>query len=355
MFEVAGHKYPKNLVEIDGEPLVQRVIDGLRPTIDVASRAIFLIREEEQRRHHTGDVIRLLVAQAEVVGVPAARESGAACTALHAIGHIDRDESLLVFNGDQVVEADLAGIVAGFEAAGLDAGTITFDAVHPRWSYVRTGADGLVVEAAEKRPISRLATAGAYWFRRGGDFIDGVMSMIRKDASVDGAFYVCPVFNELVLRGRRIGTHHIERDRYFSLASLHGVDAYEQHLARLRQEVPAMTLHHKLGRDGPRLVRRRLRADRVAQLRGRGRDQALRRRRRRGAARPQGRHRADRRRLRPVRMDGRRAAPRRHRSRSTPGEPSDFLALTDAAVVAVKLPAVRRATSTVRDDGNPRC
>ena len=238
MFEVAGAKYPKNLVEIDGEPLVQRVIEGLEPTIEIVSRAIFLIRQEEQRRHHTGDVIRLLVDDASVIGVPTL-STGAACTALHAIGQIERDEPLLVCNGDQIVETDLPGVVRGFEAAGLDAGTITFDAVHPRWSYVRTDAEGLVVEAAEKRPISRLATAGVYWFRRGADFVDGAMSMIRKDASVDGSFYVCPVFNELVLNGRRIGTHHIARDRYFSLSSMHGVDGYEQHLARHRQEVAA--------------------------------------------------------------------------------------------------------------------
>jgi CTP:molybdopterin cytidylyltransferase MocA len=234
VFEVAGHKYPKNLVEIDGEPLVQRVIDGLQPVLESASRSVFLLREEETRHHHTDQVVRLLAPEAEVVGVPLL-SSGAACTALHAIGHIERDEPLLVFNGDQVLEADVAGIVAGFEADGLDGGVITFDAVHPRWSYVRTGADGLVVEAAEKRPISRLATAGTYWFRRGGDFIDGVMATIRKDASVDGAFYVCPVYNELILRGLRIGTHHIERDRYFSLASLHGVNTYEEHLARQRR------------------------------------------------------------------------------------------------------------------------
>jgi CTP:molybdopterin cytidylyltransferase MocA len=238
VFEVAGHKYPKNLVEIDGEPLVQRVVDGLRPLIERASHAVFLVREEENRRHHTDDVIRLLAPEAEVVGVPVL-ESGAACTALHAIGHIGRDEPLLIFNGDQVLEVDLGAIVAGFEADGLDGGVVTFDAVHPRWSYVRTGAGGLVMEAAEKRPISRLATAGTYWFRHGGDFVDGAMAMIRKDASVDGAFYICPVYNELILRGLRIGTHHVERERYFSLASLHGVNAYEEHLARLRRTVAA--------------------------------------------------------------------------------------------------------------------
>jgi CTP:molybdopterin cytidylyltransferase MocA len=233
LFEVAGRNYPKNLVEIEGEPLVQRVVDGLQPLIETASETIFLVRAEECRRHHTDDVIRLLVPGARVLGVPAL-DSGAACTALHAIGHVDRDESVLVFNGDQVLEADLPAILADFERRELDGGVITFDAVHPRWSYVRCGEDGLVLEAAEKRPISRSATAGTYWFRRGGDFLDGVMAMIRKDASVDGAFYICPAYNELILRGRRIGTHHIDRDRYFSLASLHGVGAYEEHLHERR-------------------------------------------------------------------------------------------------------------------------
>ena len=238
MFEVAGARYPKNLVEIDGEPLVQRVIDGLRDTLQASSRALFLIRDEENRHHHTGEVIRLLAPEAEVVAVPQ-RTSGAACTALHAVAQIARDEPLVVFNGDQVVNAPLPEILGGFERAGLDGGVVTFDAVHPRWSFVRCGPDGLVVEAAEKRPISRLATAGTYWFARGGDFIDGAMAMIRKGAAVDDAFYICPVYNELILAGGRIGTHHIAREQYFSLASMHGVDSYAQHLARVRQAVAA--------------------------------------------------------------------------------------------------------------------
>jgi dTDP-glucose pyrophosphorylase len=238
LFEVAGFKYPKNLVEIDGKPLVQRVIEGLGPVIDTASEAIFLVREEENRRYHTDDVIRLLAPAATVLGVPGV-SSGAACTALHAIGHVEREEPVLVFNGDHVLDDDLPGIVAGFEQAGLDGGVITFDAVHPRWSYVRVGDDGLVVEAAEKRPISRHATAGIYWFARGGDFLDSVMEMIRKDASVEGAFYVCPAFNEMILRGLDIGIHHVERERYFSLSSMHGVNAYEEHLASVRRGMVA--------------------------------------------------------------------------------------------------------------------
>jgi NDP-sugar pyrophosphorylase family protein len=230
-FGEAGHAYPKNLVEIHGLPLVQHVVENLRPTLDRASGAVFLITEDEDRRWHTGDVIRLLVPEAEVTTVPPLA-SGATCTALHAIGHIDREEPLLIANGDQILDASLPAIIAEYDERGLDGGVITFDGVHPRWSYVRCDDAGLVVEAAEKRPISRSATAGVYWFRRGGDFIDGAMAMVRKDASVDGRFYVCPVYNELILRQMAIGIHQVERNAYFSLASPRAVEAYEQHLAR---------------------------------------------------------------------------------------------------------------------------
>jgi dTDP-glucose pyrophosphorylase len=238
-FAAAGHAYPKNLVEIDGLPLVQRVIESLTDLIDTSTQTTVLVRESENRQFHTGDIVRLIAPDTTVLQVPDLT-SGAACTALLAIEHLVRDESLLIVNGDQLLTDDLLPIVAGFDVNGLDGGIVTFDGVHPRWSYVRTDDDGLVLEAAEKRPISRQATAGVYWFRRAGDFIDGAMSMMRKDADVDGRFYVCPVYNELVLSGRRIGTHQVERDRYFPLSSPQGVAVFSEHLADVRRApVPA--------------------------------------------------------------------------------------------------------------------
>src|SRR5262249_23381586 len=102
----------------------------------------------------------------------------------------------------------------------------------------RTGEDGLVVEAAEKRPISTFATAGTYYFARGGDFVEATMAMIRKEAHVQGRYFVCPAYNELVLRQRRIGVYEIDRGEYFSLATSQGVSAYEEHL-HAQRAVPA--------------------------------------------------------------------------------------------------------------------
>lgn len=227
-FEEAGYFYPKNLVEVDGAPLLSHVIGALG---DLArnERLITVVRREEAVRHHVNRVVSLVEPSARVVQV--GQTSGAACTALLAAELIDEDAPLLVVNGDQIIDADLSAVVAEFDSAGLDAGVVVFDAVHPRWSYVRVH-DGLVVQASEKRPISRLATAGFYWFRRGGDFVDGAMAMIRKDGHVEDQFFVCPVLNELVLAGRRIGIHPLARAAYFSLHEPAGIRAYEHFLDR---------------------------------------------------------------------------------------------------------------------------
>lgn len=228
-FEEAGHQYPKNLVEIESQPLMERVLRQL----DGLGDLICLVRQEENARFHTAEAVRLLVPGATVLEVPSL-DSGAACTALLAIEEIEPDEPLLIFNGDQIVSHDLPEILGSFEDRDLDGGVVVFEAVHPRWSYVKTDDDGLVVEAAEKRPISTHATAGTYWFRRGSDFITALQGMILKDAHVDGRFYICPAFNEMILHNARIGIHEIEPSEYFSLATPQGVELYAEHLAGAR-------------------------------------------------------------------------------------------------------------------------
>jgi dTDP-glucose pyrophosphorylase len=125
--------------------------------------------------------------------------------------------------------------VQEFSDHKLDGGIVVFEAVHPRWSFVKCDQEGRVVETAEKRPISNLATAGFYYFQKGRDFVKATIEMIKKDAHVNGLFYICPVYNELILAQKEVGVHVIPRVAYRSLASPADVHAYEVHLESLHK------------------------------------------------------------------------------------------------------------------------
>lgn len=226
-FRKHGYTYAKPLIEIAGRPLVQHVFDPLRQV--PGGRAIFVIRKEDDLRFYLRDVLRLLDPSVEVIRADGPT-AGAACTALLAIELIDNDDELLIANADQILDFDLVQTLQRFRARSLDAATVVFDSVHPRWSFVKTDAEDMVIEAAEKRPISRNATAGVYYFRKGCFFVEAAKAMILKDANVNGGFYVCPSLNELVLGQKRVGVERIGREHYISLATPQAVEEYEQSL-----------------------------------------------------------------------------------------------------------------------------
>jgi dTDP-glucose pyrophosphorylase len=221
----AGYPFPKNLVEIDRKPLLQLVFENLEPLRELGARFHVVLRREECQKYHVEQVVRLLDPMANIVQCPS-NTSGAACTVLLASGFIDNDSPLLIANGDQLLLHDHRVMVREFLQQGWDGGIPVFDDVHPRYSFVKLGADGLVVEAAEKRPISRNASAGRYFFRHGSTFVRCAMRMILKDAQVEGAFYVCPAYNELVLEGGRIGVSRVAREHYVNLATPAGLNNY---------------------------------------------------------------------------------------------------------------------------------
>lgn len=231
LFKDQGYRYSKSLIEISGRPLIEHVYGRLASLRD--ARFLFVIRKSEDQQHHLGDVLRLLNPSCKVIASEG-QTAGAACTCLLAVEHINNDDELVITNGDQLLFIDQQEVIDGFRAKGLDAGAITFDSVHPRWSYVRLDEQGRVVEAAEKRPISRHATAGFYYFRRGRDFVAAAMSMIRKNAHEPAGHFVCPTLNELILNNARIGVRPVAREDYVSLARPEDVETYVANLTHER-------------------------------------------------------------------------------------------------------------------------
>ena len=221
-FAERGYTFPKPLVEIGARSMIEIVVANVTPR--ESHRFVFVCRREHLDRFALGEVLALVAPGCAVVPMEAPT-AGALCTVLLATEHIGRDDELMIANGDQYVEVSIDDFLRAARGASLDGSIMTFPSMHPKWSYARV-EDGEVVAVAEKRPISRDATAGIYYFRRGSDFLDAAERMILKDARAAGEFYVCPVYNELILAGRKIGVFPIVREQMHSLGTPEDVELF---------------------------------------------------------------------------------------------------------------------------------
>ena len=234
IFKDSGFKYNKNFTEINHKPLFQRVCESVKQLR--ANNFIFIVNKEDSQNYHIGKSLKLLAPGCKVVTAQG-QTCGAACSILLAAEYIDNDDELVISNGDQVLETDLQGIVERFRAAGWDGGIVTFESVHPRWSYVRLDENNYVIEAAEKDPISNHATTGFYWFKRGSDFVSSVKKMIHKEAGVNGVYYTCPAYNEMVLMQKTIGCYEIDSAIYYPLTTPKEIAEYEVHIRNIEGRI----------------------------------------------------------------------------------------------------------------------
>ena len=220
----ADKEFPLCLTEIHGVSILERIVNNTARIANTQYAFTFL--ETEAVRYHLEKIATLLVPDARSTQVPELSQ-GSACTALMAACQLDQAAELLIISANELVDIELAEVIEEFRHRKLDAGTLTFRSIHPRYSYVRLNDEGLVIEAAQREPISFFATAGIFWFAKTAYFVEGAKNLIRKDAHVDGSYFVAPTFNELVLKQKQIGIKELDAAKYFPLKTEQQVEQFE--------------------------------------------------------------------------------------------------------------------------------
>ena len=204
-FEKAGYSFPKPLIEVNGKPMIQVVVENL----NIDANYIYVVQKSHRTQYNLDTLLNLITPNCSIIEVDGITE-GAACTALLAKEHINNDNPLFFANSDQFVEWNSNEFMYKMQETESDGGIVTFEATHPKWSFVKTNNDGCVIEVAEKKPISNIATVGYYYWKKGSDFVNYAEQMINKNIRINNEFYVCPVFNEAILDNKKIRIYNAE-------------------------------------------------------------------------------------------------------------------------------------------------
>ena len=202
----AGYVFPKPLIEVNNKPMIQWVIESL----NLDANYIFIIQKEHQEKYNIQSVLKILQPNCKIIELDHLTE-GAACTTLLAKNYINNSNPLIIANSDQYISWNSSKALYEFNSKNLDGAILTFEAIHPKWSYAKCNEEGYVTEVAEKKVISKNATVGVYYWKHGSDYVSSAEEMIKKNIRVNNEFYVCPTYNQFLSKDKKVKIHNVDK------------------------------------------------------------------------------------------------------------------------------------------------
>lgn len=208
-FASEGFTLPKPLIPVHGRPMIDVVVNNIRPSRP--HRFIYLCLAEHVAQYDLRAKLEALTPGCLITSVDTVTE-GAACTVLLAREHIANDDALMIANSDQWVDASIDDYLAVQDQPGVGGLIMTMWADHPKWSYIEFDAAGRATRVVEKEVVSNEATVGIYNFRHGADYVRAADAMIAKELRVNGEFYVAPVYDQLINEGMTIAHFNVGKE-----------------------------------------------------------------------------------------------------------------------------------------------
>ncbi|MFD1383493.1 nuclear transport factor 2 family protein [Rhodanobacter aciditrophus] len=212
-FTSDDYTYPKPLIDVFGKTMLETAFDTYRELENV--RFLPIISSSDAKEFNIDSVIsRILDGSSFKTILHEGKTAGALCTSLLAIDELDEDDELIIANYDQNISFDIQECIDKYRAKDADFGIVCFDSVHPKWSYAKTDDHDLIIEVAEKKPISRNAMVGFYYFKNAGLFVQAAMKTMLTASSDKNSFFISECLNQLVLMGALGSMVKVDKNQY---------------------------------------------------------------------------------------------------------------------------------------------
>jgi UDP-N-acetylglucosamine diphosphorylase / glucose-1-phosphate thymidylyltransferase / UDP-N-acetylgalactosamine diphosphorylase / glucosamine-1-phosphate N-acetyltransferase / galactosamine-1-phosphate N-acetyltransferase len=218
-FQKEGYAKPKPFIDVNGKPMICRVIDNLY----YPNATYYLIARKEHMEAEQ-ELVKEIETNynAKFIAIDKLTE-GTACTVLFARDVINNDIPLLIANSDQIVDCDIKEFIDDCLQNKKDGSILTFidEELNPKWSFAKLDENNNVIEVKEKEAISKYATVGIYLFSKGNTFVNSAVDMIINNDRVNNEFYTCPVYNYAINEGKVIAIYNIDSQ------AMHGIGTPE--------------------------------------------------------------------------------------------------------------------------------
>ena len=223
-FTQAGYKKHKPVIPTTSRhnglkiPMVIAATNDI-PDSDNENSQIIYIDQEFHKKDGVEEEIKEFYPKAQFITIDYITE-GQASTCLLAEKYIDNNEELLIAACDNGMEIDKKQFHNAKE--NCDGLIFTFrnnqsvESKPEAYGWAKVVSGNVVVDMSVKTPISSNpqndhALVGAFWFKKGSDFIKASKKMIQENDRINNEFYVDQAMKHCVDLGLKIKVFEIEK------------------------------------------------------------------------------------------------------------------------------------------------
>ena len=143
-FAEAGYKKPKPFINVNGKPMIERVMENLNYP---DAKFILIARKEhvEAEKEMVANLKRSF--NCEIIEIDKLTE-GTACTVLYAHRLINNNTPLLIANSDQIIDSPVKDFIDNCFNNQLDGSILCFEdsEMNPKWSFAKINEEGIVTK-----------------------------------------------------------------------------------------------------------------------------------------------------------------------------------------------------------------
>ena len=202
------HPYPKPLVKVLGKTIVEWSIS----TLGIKGNYIFCCKKEHIEKYEIDKILKNIIPDCKIISIDF-QTKGTMQSVLEASELIDNNEELIISDTDHYLKWDSKKFDEDIRKKDIDGCVMVFpeENTSEKMSYVKLNNEGFVTESAEKQPISKTATVGLHYFKKGSDFVKFGNEMIKRNMTYNDEFYVTPIYNLFAEENKKIITFPVNR------------------------------------------------------------------------------------------------------------------------------------------------
>ncbi len=216
-FRKAGYTVPKPLIQVDGKPIIEYVINMFPGETNFS----FICNEDHlnNNNYQMKEILTEACPSGRIIGIKP-HKLGPVHAVLQIDSHIDDIEPVIVNYCDFSCYWHYDGFKEFVIKENLDGAIPSYRGFHPHtiWSnyyaYLKI-RENLLIDIQEKKPFSKdprkeFASSGTYYFKNGQIMKDYFSKCIDLELKVNEEYYVSMVYKEMIKDGLKIGPFELE-------------------------------------------------------------------------------------------------------------------------------------------------